>query len=60
MRCGAAVDGILVRDLQIKPDSRLAHFLRPLPARTAKLAAYVTKFRRRLLRLTTYSPAHKM
>ena len=51
---------MLVRDLQLKPDSRFAHFLRPLPARTQKLVTYVTKFRRRLLRLTNYSIPHKL
>lgn len=60
LRAGLVVDGILVRDLQMKPDSRVAHFLRPLPARAAKLATYVTKFRRRLLRLTSYTVAHKL
>ena len=60
LRASLVVDGILVRDLQMKPDSPHSHFLRPLPARACLLATYVAKFRRRLLRLTSYSLAHKL
>ena len=48
---GAVLDGLLVRDLQVAPVSQHAHFLQPLPSKTAQLAAYSTRFRRRLLRL---------
>lgn len=57
---GAVIDGILARDLQMKPDSSFAHFLKPLPAKAKRLASYVAKFRRRLLRLSTYSTSHKL
>ena len=48
---GCVLDGLLVRDLQVAPTSRHAHFLQPLPAKCAQLTAYSTRFRRRLLRL---------
>ena len=56
---GCVLDGLLVRDLQVAPDSRHAHFLQPLPAKCGMLSRYSTRFRRRLLRLGEIPKAQK-
>lgn len=52
LSAGVVVDGALVRDLQLRPDSRFACVLRPLPQRAAALGAFAAEQRRRMLRLT--------
>ena len=54
---GVMVDGMLVRDLQLKPDSKYAFFLRPLPARAKALNERAAKFRTQLLRVVQTSKA---
>jgi hypothetical protein len=46
------VDGVLIRDLQLRPDARSACVLAPLPARAAALAAFAARHRRAMLRLS--------
>lgn len=53
------MDGVLVRDLQLRPSSKFAFLLRPLPARAAQLDSYATSFRRRILRVIGTSKAKK-
>lgn len=53
------MDGVLVRDLQLRPTSKFAFLLRPLPARAAQLDSYATYFRRRILRVIGTSKAKK-
>ena len=38
------MDGILARDLQLRPSSKFAYLLRPLPTRAAQLDAYAQLF----------------
>ncbi|BDA48870.1 hypothetical protein COCOBI_12-5530 [Coccomyxa sp. Obi] len=59
LRAGLTMDGVLVRDLQLRPTSKFAFLLRPLPARAAQLASYATSFRRRILRVVGTSKAKK-
>lgn len=56
---GLTMDGVLVRDLQLRPSSKFAFLLRPLPARAAQLDSYATTFRRRILRVVPFSKARK-
>jgi hypothetical protein len=53
------MDGLLVRDLQLRSTSKFAYLLRPLPARAAQLDAFATQFRRRILRVIATSKALK-
>ena len=53
------MDGILARDLQLRPSSKFAYLLRPLPTRAAQLDAYAQLFRRRILRVVSLSKAAK-
>ncbi len=59
LRARLTMDGVLVRDLQLRPSSKFAFLLRPLPARAAQLDSYATSFRRRILRVIGTSKAKK-
>ena len=48
-----------MRDLQLRPSSKFAYLLRPLPARAEQLNDYATDFRRRILRVVNLSRARK-
>ena len=45
------MDGVLIRDLQLRTEARSACVLAPLPARAAALAAFAARHRRAMLRL---------
>ena len=53
------MDGILARDLQLRPSSKFAYLLRPLPTRAAQLDAYAQYYRRRILRVVSVSKSAK-
>ena len=53
------MDGILARDLQLRPSSKFAYLLRPLPTRAAQLDSYAQYYRRRILRVVSVSKAAK-
>jgi hypothetical protein len=53
------MDGVLARDLQLRPASKFAYLLRPLPARAEQLNEYATRYRRRILRVVNITKAHK-
>lgn len=53
------MEGLLMRDLQLRPHAKAAYFARPLPARAAQLAARSTHIRRLVLRVTEMPPAVK-
>ena len=59
LHAGLTLDGLLARDLQLRPSSKFAYLLRPLPARAEKLNEYATRFRRRILRVVNLSRARK-
>ena len=59
LQAGVTMDGILARDLQLRPSSKFAYLLRPLPTRAAQLDAYAQLFRRRILRVVSLSKAAK-
>lgn len=59
LKASLTMDGVLVRDLQLRPTSKFAYLLRPLPARAAQLDAYAMLFRRRILRVISTSKARK-
>lgn len=59
LHAGLTMDGVLVRDLQLRPASKFAYLLRPLPARAEQLNDYATRYRRRILRVVAISKAHK-
>ena len=58
-KVGAKMDGLLTRDLQLRPEAKFAFFLRPLPARAKQLSAQATLFRRRLLKVDTVPKARR-
>ena len=58
-KLGAKMDGLLTRDLQIRPEAQFAFFIRPLPARAKQLSAQANMFRRRLLKVDTVSKARR-
>ena len=58
-KLGAKMDGLLTRDLQIRPEAKFAFFIRPLPARAKQLSAQANLFRRRLLKVDTVSKARR-
>ncbi len=53
------MDGILARDLQLRPSSKFAYLLRPLPTRAAQLDSYAQYYRRRILRVVSVSKSAK-
>lgn len=53
------MDGLLARDLQLRPSSKFAYLLRPLPTRAAQLDTYAQLYRRRILRVVSVSKAAK-
>lgn len=53
------MDGLLTRDLQLRPEAKFAFFLRPLPARAKQLSAQANLFRRRLLKVDTVPKARR-
>ena len=59
LKAGVTMDGILARDLQLRPTSKFAYLLRPLPTRAAQLDAYAQFYRRRILRVVSVSKAAK-
>ena len=59
LHAGLTLDGVLARDLQLRPSSKFAYLLRPLPARAEQLNDYATRFRRRILRVVALSRARK-
>ena len=58
-KVGAKMDGLLTRDLQLRPEAKFAFFLRPLPARAKHLSGQATLFRRRLLKVDTVPKARR-
>lgn len=58
-KVGAKMDGLLTRDLQLRPEAKFAFFLRPLPARAKQLSGQATLFRRRLLKVDTVPKARR-
>ena len=59
LHAGLTMDGVLARDLQLRPTSKFAYLLRPLPARAEQLNEYATRYRRRILRVVSVTKAHK-
>ena len=59
LKAGLTMDGILARDLQLRPSSKFAYLLRPLPTRAAQLDSYAQYYRRRILRVVSVSKAAK-
>lgn len=53
------MDGLLTRDLQIRPEAKFAFFIRPLPSRAKQLSAQANLFRRRLLKVDTVTKARR-
>eukprot|EP00884_Botryococcus_braunii_P006281 jgi/Botrbrau1/15654/Bobra.4_1s0038.1 len=56
LNASVTIDGMLSRDIN-QNDVKYRYFLRPLPVRTAVLEQYAIKYRRRMLRMLTYSKA---
>ena len=56
---GAKMDGLLTRDLQLRPEAKFAFFIRPLPARAKQLSAQANLFRRRLLKVDAVTKARR-
>lgn len=59
LQAGMTMDGILARDLQLRPSSKFAYLLRPLPTRAAQLDSYAQYYRRRILRVVSVSKSAK-
>ena len=59
LKAGMTMDGILARDLQLRPSSKFAYLLRPLPTRAAQLDSYAQHYRRRILRVVSVSKSAK-
>jgi hypothetical protein len=60
LAAGVAVDGILVRDLQLPEAAKHAYVLRPLPARAKRLTQFISHTRRHMLGIVATSPAKEM
>ena len=58
-KLGAKMDGLLTRDLQIRPEAKFAFFIRPLPSRAKQLSAQANLFRRRLLKVDAVTKARR-
>ncbi|KAL0018632.1 hypothetical protein WJX77_009530 [Trebouxia sp. C0004] len=58
-KLGAKMDGLLTRDLQIRPEAKFAFFIRPLPSRAKQLSAQANFFRRRLLKVDAVTKARR-